>query len=293
MPKKQPRLEAEIVALRIQQERGFVTKEQLLQVLRLIPGAEWTPRWGGKSFHFGAFQRVTTGQRASSRRYPLTTRLCTRFVTQWMPDAKFTTITVHDNVATPPHTDARNSEVPGGLVALTNSFTGGELWLEHDRGTHTMTIKGKAKLGIKVDLTSPFAFSAKTVLHATVPWMGDRWILTAYSISNVAANLSLETTWGLISLGFRPPTPADEERFKYEQWGATISRQLRFAPRAVWPRGVLLQHGPVEPIDLEGEECPPTIDLLTDSESDVVSLCLAGGSPEPDYWQCILSDLEE
>ena len=159
---------------------------------------------GGKSFHFGAFQRVTTGQRASSRRYPLTTRLCTKFVTQWMPDTKFTTITVHDNVATPPHMDARNSEVPGGLVALTNSFIGGELWLEHDRGTSAMTIKGKMKLGMKVDLTNPFAFSAKTVLHATVPWVGDRWILAAYSISNVAANLGPETTWGLISLGFRP-----------------------------------------------------------------------------------------
>ncbi|OLQ12610.1 hypothetical protein AK812_SmicGene3443 [Symbiodinium microadriaticum] len=143
------------------------------------------------------------GQRASSRRYPLTTRLCTKFVTQWMPDTKFTTITVHDNVATPPHMDARNSEVPGGLVALTNSFIGGELWLEHDRGTSAMTIKGKMKLGMKVDLTNPFAFSAKTVLHATVPWVGDRWILAAYSISNVAANLGPVFTpnmdWGAVT----------------------------------------------------------------------------------------------
>ena len=57
----------------------------------------------------------------------------------------------------------------------------------------------------------------------------------------------------------------------------------------MWPAGVLT--GPIE-IDLE-DSCPRTIEVLTESDTDVISTCQGPVPPEPDYWDCVLSDLED
>ncbi|OLQ14689.1 hypothetical protein AK812_SmicGene1123 [Symbiodinium microadriaticum] len=291
MPAKRPRLDAEVLALAKLQQDDFVTKEDALAVLRLIPNGEWSPHHGGRSISFGAFQRATSALRATTRRYHIATRLLTKLVRQWSPDTSFTSMTILDNAKCPPHMDCRNSEVPGMLMTLTQGYTGGELWLAHERGGERMLHAGIWRQGIKIDVTTPFCFSARSILHATCAWSGDRIALAAYSTPRSTVNLDETKTFRLVSLGFRPPTPELEDRFRYEQWGATVTKQLRMQPRLVWPAGVLLQTGPIR-LDLEDDSLPPTVAVDSESESDVVSLCMGAASPEPDFWECTLSDPE-
>ena len=245
MPPQKPRLEAEARALTVLNEDDFVTKEHVAEAVNLIPATEWGARYGGRVLSFGAYQRVSNGLRTCCKRYPILTRLLTRFVTQWCPSLKFTTLTIMLNVNSPPHTDAGNSEVPGMLLALTTNFTGGELWIEHEYGTHTKYRNGVPFKGVQVDLASPFVFSAKRVLHGTCRWEGTRMVLAAYSTANSATNLSQEVSFRLSSLGFALPTHADEDRFRFEIWGATITRQLRLSGSGKWPPGTLQMHGPL------------------------------------------------
>ncbi|CAE7240052.1 unnamed protein product, partial [Symbiodinium sp. KB8] len=269
MPAKRPRLDAEVLALAKLQQDDFVTKEDALAVLRLIPNGEWSPHHGGRSISFGAFQRATSALRATTRRYHIATRLLTKLVRQWSPDTSFTSMTILDNAKCPPHMDCRNSEVPGMLMTLTQGYTGGELWLAHERGGERMLHAGIWRQGIKIDVTTPFCFSARSILHATCAWSGDRIALAAYSTPRSTVNLDETKTFRLVSLGFRPPTPELEDRFRYEQWGATVTKQLRMQPRLVWPAGVLLQTGPIR-LDLEDDSLPPTVAVDSESESDVV-----------------------
>ncbi|CAE7227014.1 pol [Symbiodinium microadriaticum] len=224
------RLEAEARALTVLNEDDFVTKEHVAEAVNLIPATEWGARYGGRVLSFGAYQRVSNGLRTCCKRYPILTRLLTRFVTQWCPSLKFTTLTIMLNVNSPPHTDAGNSEVPGMLLALTTNFTGGELWIEHEYGTHTKYRNGVPFKGVQVDLASPFVFSAKRVLHGTCRWEGTRMVLAAYSTANSATNLSQEVSFRLSSLGFALPTHADEDRFRFEIWGATITLLAQSEP---------------------------------------------------------------
>ena len=152
-----------------------------------------------------------TGLRSTARRYPLTTRLLTRVVRQWSPETYFTSIAVLDNAATPPHVDGKNSEVPGVVMSLTQEYLGGELWLAHDQGDSTMIHRGVARKGIKLDITTPFQFSARSILHATCPWQGDRMVISAFSTSGCATHLSSDHLFKLAGLGFRPPTEAVED----------------------------------------------------------------------------------
>ena len=291
MARKRPCLDAEVRAFDLLERRDFLTKTDAMDVLRRIPSGEWARRHGGKMLMFGAYQRVATGMRSTARRYPLTTRLLTRIVRQWSPETYFTSIAVLDNAATPPHTDGRNSEVPGVVMSLTQTYNGGELWLAHEQGDSTRIHRGVAHRGIKIDVTTPFQFSARSILHATCPWQGDRVVMSAFSTSGSATNLRSDHHFRLSGLGFRPPTEEVEDRFRHEIWGVTVTRQLRFQPRLVWPEGTLLQHAPVT-IDLE-DSCPATVEISSDTESDVISMCMGGASPEPDYWDCVLSDPEE
>ncbi|CAE7741433.1 unnamed protein product [Symbiodinium sp. CCMP2456] len=256
MPTKKPRLEAEVAALAILDRDDFVTKSEVVQVM--------------------------------SMRYPITTRLLTRLVRQWAPQVRFTTVTVMLDVNSPLHTDPGNSDVPGMVMALTTAFTGGELWVEHNQGTTTMYRNGAPHRGIQIDIASPFVFSAKRVLHGTCRWEGSRMTIAAYSTANSATNLGEDLTFRLTSMGFFPPTVQDEDRFRLETWGAVVARQLRLDQAGRWPAGVLLQHGPIT-VDLE-DPCPPTLVIESESEEDVVSVCAGPGSPEPDFWDCVLSD---
>ena len=113
-------------------------------------------------------------------------------------------------------------------------------------------------------------------MHATIGWQGDRVVIAAYSTARSSSMLPADLSFKLVGLGFRPPTPEEEDRFRHEIWGATVTRQLRVEPRLVWPAGALLHHAPVT-IDLD-DPCPPTIAIPSDTESDVISM---HGSSQP------------
>ena len=44
-------------------------------------------------------------------------------------------------------------------------------------------------------------------------------------------------------------------------------------------------------IDLD-DPCPETLVLDSESEDDAVSVCVGPSSPQPEYWECMLSEPE-
>ena len=283
-----PRLQPEAMALPLLQGVGEIRKADVLAVLRAIPEEEWTEKGGGHAISFGAFSRVVTSMRTASRRYPLTTRVLTRFMTSLRADLPFTTITVHNNVRHPPHTDGRNSAVPSFLVALTGEYSGGDLWLEDPRGDVLIQHRCRMTAGKCFDVRSSVAFSANQVLHAVMPWQGDRVSIVAYCIANPCVRVPYSLSVSIAGLGFRLPSPACVERFRYEVWGTHVYRQLRLCDlHERWPEGLLRrQQGQV--IDLcsdgSGRELDDTVLVDSSSDSDVLSLRFGSAAPEPDFW---------
>ncbi|CAE7365725.1 pol [Symbiodinium microadriaticum] len=152
MAPKRPRLEAEVAALPLLQRSAEIRKDEVLQVLEKIPKEEWTPKAGGHALTFGAFSRVTTSLRTTSRRYPMTTRVLTKYMSSIRNDLPFTAITVHRNVRHAPHVDSRNSVIPSFVVALTTGYTGGDLWLADPNGDVAIPHRGRMTPGRCFDI---------------------------------------------------------------------------------------------------------------------------------------------
>ena len=297
MAPKRPRLEAEVAALPLLQRSAEIRKDEVLQVLEKIPKEEWTPKAGGHALTFGAFSRVTTSLRTTSRRYPMTTRVLTKYMSSIRNDLPFTAITVHRNVRHAPHVDSRNSVIPSFVVALTTGYTGGDLWLADPNGDVAIPHRGRMTPGRCFDIRVSVAFSANAVLHTVMPWQGERVSVVAYCVSSPCSKVVGSLFSVLMGLGFRLPLHDVEERFRYEKWGARVYRQLRFVDeRARWPEGILRsQQG--RAIDLcsdgSGRELDDTVLLVSSSDSDTLSLCYGSAAPEPDLWDFELADEEE
>ena len=297
MSPKKPRLDAEVAALPLLQRPGELRKEEVLHVLQNIPKEEWTSKAGGYVLTFGAFSRVTTSLRTASRRYPMTTRVLTKYMSSLRGDLPFTTITVHWNVRHTPHVDSRNSVIPSFVVALTTGYTGGDLWLADPYGEVAIPYRGRMTPGRCFDIRVSVAFSANAVLHAVMPWQGERVSVVAYCVASPCTKVVGSLFSALMGLGFRLPLHDIEARFRYEKWGARVYRQLRLGEeKARWPEGLLReQQGPS--IDLcsdgSGRDLDDTVLLVSSSDSDTLSLCYGSAEPEPDLWDVEFAEEDE
>ena len=75
-----------------------------------------------------------------------------------------------------PHRDSRNIG-NNMVVALTTHQSGGELWVAEPAGKITMIHQGLAIQGRAQDVSTPFVFPARSVLHATMPWNEPRRVI--------------------------------------------------------------------------------------------------------------------
>ena len=100
------------------------------------------------------------------------------------------------------HADSNEPGTDNGTIGL-GSYKGGGLWLECDGGE----VKSPSKCADKFLLgrvantrESPFIFDGRT-RHATMPWEGDRWVLTVYVVGGSAC--LTHSSWGTLdNLGF-------------------------------------------------------------------------------------------
>ena len=111
------------------------------------------PRGNNKlpsAFVTGAFAKVKVGLRSNVAVFPRVTELLAKFVCQQLPNHRFTSIELFDDVQTEPHRDAQNAFVHNAVVAIT-SFKGGQLWVESASGTETRKVNGQELLGQVLD----------------------------------------------------------------------------------------------------------------------------------------------
>ncbi|CAE6948870.1 unnamed protein product [Symbiodinium natans] len=91
---------------------------------------------------------------------------------------------VSRNILTSPHKDTANLPGSSNLTVGIGSYSDGGLWVEDQAGTVPQFIP---KLGVtlpgKIVKThqAPFKFPVH-LWHCTQPWLGDRWVLTAFTL---------------------------------------------------------------------------------------------------------------
>ena len=56
------------------------------------------------------------------------------------------------------------------VLLITEGLQGGHLWIADSAGTHNMLFQGQEVAGRIQDISKPFIFPARTVLHATQGW---------------------------------------------------------------------------------------------------------------------------
>ena len=162
----------------------------------------------GASFSTGAFCRVKVGLRTNMSRFPKVSQLAARFVRQQLPNLRFTSIVMFQNVMTEPHVDAQNSFLPNAVCALSD-FKDGQVWVERDGGDSVFDFQGTLRRGVDLSLDGSHAvFSARRLVHATRPWSGCRLVLVAFSISAVHG-LSADHMATLRRLEFHVPSETE------------------------------------------------------------------------------------
>ena len=131
------------------------------------------------------------------------------------PSQTWTSICINHNEHLALHRDDGNAPHSLNHVVALGDFTSGQLFLEDASGDQSMWcdalncwLQGKAHTVLQHGLSFPAHF-----WHASMPWVGDRWAITAYTCSDVHS-ITLEDRAHLQSLGFPlpsifpPPPPA-------------------------------------------------------------------------------------
>eukprot|EP00439_Symbiodinium_sp_Y106_P035156 s6312_g4.t1 len=157
----------------------------------------------GAAFFAGAVQSDGGLQpRDTTRQFPQAVRKLCEFIHQADAAHPFGAFVILRNVHSSLHRDHNNTNSPNLVVPIT-AFEGGGVWVEHEGGqdfrwhrTHSFQ-------------DGPLYLQARTLLHETLPWEGDRAIIAAYMPANLDSLRPTDAAF-LQSLGFhwqsdRPP----------------------------------------------------------------------------------------
>ena len=156
-------------------------------------------------WNFGCQVSNRSAHSAVSLALPEVCKQLNMFLQQLFPAETWNTLCVAHNILTSPHRDSANSANSCNLSVSLGAFTGGSLWIESDQGpTHRFipalqkSIPGK----LVVSHNCPIKFPSHA-WHLTEPFVGDRWVLTAFTMDNCSNSL-------LKPLGF-PLKPSDAQ----------------------------------------------------------------------------------
>ena len=103
------------------------------------------------------------------------------------PDGMWNALSVSRNCKMSPHRDPANALEPVRYTVSLGDFVGGALWLEDVEGDVSLFVPdlnafllGRAV----VTRERPFSFDG-SLWHASRPWSGERWVLTAYFVPDI------------------------------------------------------------------------------------------------------------
>ena len=138
---------------------------------------------------------------AATLKYPSVAQVFTSFLRKACPQHLFTTRGCFGK----PHRDRRNNEDHTLIVLLSEQVSGSGLWIESFGGTVPLDNNGELAFGKVVDISKPFRFDAKNILHAgfVEPGVGSskRVILVAFCTNLLSKDLNPQ----LLNLGFDLP----------------------------------------------------------------------------------------
>ena len=171
--------------------RGQATWTQLARLLSLLP-CNKTLRWTQdsscadlppKRFTTGAYAHgPLMGTTIHSRQFPWVTRALAGVIRTWDSELSFTSVTLSLNVKASPHKDKFNAVRSKNLLLPASTFSGGEVFVEHEEGRHQLQPNGAP--GHILSANEALSFSPRRT-HATLPWSGTRLVLIAYHIGMI------------------------------------------------------------------------------------------------------------
>ena len=125
---------------------------------------------------FGVNPRNTKSSSVASANMPHVHDLLKTYMLQLCPTFTWTCLCVRQNCSKEPHRDTRNVG-NNMIVALTEHENGGGLWVYDQGGEVRQVFQGRQLPGRIVDISCPYVFSARSLLHATQPWHESRRVV--------------------------------------------------------------------------------------------------------------------
>ena len=145
------------------------------------------------------------GLHKSCRTHPWSNKAIARYVLEQAANvgfsSHFTSAVVLVNTKTDPHKDQANMGEENIIIPVT-CFENGGLWVERAGGANFRVVGNKRVPGVVLNFKGkPLTVDAKNNYHATEPWVGDRIVISAYTLRN-ASSLRPQDASVLKDLGF-------------------------------------------------------------------------------------------
>ena len=210
-------------------DRGIpIHKNDILDVWHAIPKKYKLKEAGNnkaRMFLVGANPRQVDAITNCTDRFPHSTKLLNRYASQVAPGFGYTCIGLRSNCLKAPHRDTRN--IGESLVCLlTRHSQGGHLWVANSRGDTAREHQGEQVLGRIQDITAPYIFSARGVLHATESWppTEERVILVAFTpLKSLEVQHQLHR---LYAFPVQPPAPRTWRQHQLTQYFPLIPEKV-------------------------------------------------------------------
>ena len=163
--------------------------------------------------------------------FPLqqTVRVLTKFVAQYFPELRYTTLSFQTNCNKGPHRDLNNADAPSFLTCLSQQ-SGGDLWIHSAQGSHPVNHAGQVLRGVIAPIKhSPILFRSRAQIHCCTPWRhGPRTTLTAFTTLNVVSAPDSLRSSALKHLNL--PFPNSEDLAAWSDLAKTKAKQARKTP---------------------------------------------------------------
>ncbi|CAE7377990.1 NaCP60E [Symbiodinium sp. CCMP2592] len=177
----------EALAKFLLRQPSCLTASAALDLLELLPQeAQNPPRAfqgsGGARFSMGVYRRGgILGLHRTMDMFPFSIKVFNLLVSRVCPAFSYSSLAVHENLASGLHRDENNRDGPTLLVPLTD-FENGELWFQKVGGD-VASLNDPSLEGCLLDVAAgPTFFSKPKDFHETRPWKGRRVVMLAYSV---------------------------------------------------------------------------------------------------------------
>ena len=200
--------EVEKLAKRLASQPSAIDRSDMELLCRALPLEE--PHQGQDdcdgAFRAGMYiEGGIVGLHKSCRTHPWANKAISRYVLEQAAtvgfSSHFTSAVVLVNTKTDPHKDQANMGEENIIIPVT-CFENGGLWVESAGGTAFRFVGSERIPGVVINFNGkPITIDAKHKYHATEPWVGDRIVISAYTLRN-ASSLRPHDVSVLEGLGF-------------------------------------------------------------------------------------------